>query len=311
MSSSPANSALAPGRRRSFFKGSSVRGYGTFTPYLLLLPAFAVYAVFLLYPFGQAAQISLYDWNGMTVGTWVGFDNYISLFQDHGLRSAFLHAFILIIFYSIIPLICGLALAAVLNRARVKGLGFFRTIFFLPQVIALVAAATAWSQIYQYKGSLNGLLEAIGLGRFVQDWLGDYTLALPSIGVIGTWVEIGLIVVLLLAGMSRIDNALFEAARLDGAGPFREFFAITLPAIRGEIVVALTLTIIAALKNFDLVYMTTSGGPGGTTTVPSYEVYYRAFIVKQVGLAAAIGITLAVIILIINVAVNQIGSRES
>ena len=98
--------------------------------------------------------------------------------------------------------------------------------------------------------------------------------------------------------------------RLDGAGPVREFLAITLPAVRGEIVVSLVLTIIAALKTFDLIYMTTSGGPGTTTTVPSYEVYRRAFQLKQVGSAAAVGITLTIIIFTINFVVSRIGERE-
>ena len=300
----------APARRTGYFTRHAVRGYGPFTPYLFLLPAAAVYGVFLLYPFGQAIQISFYDWNGMTVGTFAGLKNYAALATNPALRAAFGHAFVLIVFYAVIPIVCGLVIAAVLNRARVKGLGFFRTVYFVPQVIALVAAATAWSHIYGIDGSLNDILRHVGLDALASDWLGDYTLALPSVGVIGTWVEIGLVIVLLLAGMARVDSALYEAARIDGAGPAREFLFITLPSIRGEIAVAATLTVIAALKNFDLVYMTTSGGPGGSTTVPSYEVYRQAFIVKQVGLATAVGVTLSVLILVINVVVNRIGGDE-
>ena len=119
----------------------------------------------------------------------------------------------------------------------------------------------------------------------------------------------GLVTVLLMAGMSRIPREQYEAARLDGAGPFREFFAITLPSVRGEITVTLTLTIVAALKTFDLVYVTTSGGPGTSTSVPSYEVYRRAFELGEVGAAAAVGIVLTVIVFGINWAVNRIGDR--
>ena len=103
---------------------------------------------------------------------------------------------------------------------------------------------------------------------------------------------------LLLAGMGRISGELYEAARLDGAGPVREFLAVTLPSVRGEIAVALTLTVIAALRTFDLVYVTTRGGPGNSTSVPSYEVYHRAFELGQVGSAAAIGVCLTVIIFV-------------
>ena len=115
---------------------------------------------------------------------------------------------------------------------------------------------------------------------------------------------------LLLAGMGRIPNDLYEAARLDGAGPVREFFAITLPSVRGEIATALVLTIIAALKTFDLVYVTTSGGPGTATTVPSYEVYNRAFNLKQVGSASAVAIVLTLLVFIINVFVSRIGEGK-
>ena len=105
-------------------------------------------------------------------------------------------------------------------------------------------------------------LERFGLGALAQAWLGDFTLALPAVGLIGTWVCYGLAMVLFTAGVQKIPQSLYDAARVDGAGPFREFFAVTLPALRGEIAVALTLTTIAALRNFDLVYITTHGGPG-------------------------------------------------
>lgn len=268
-----------------------------------------VYGLFLIYPLGRAVQLSTYEWDGLGVGTFVGLDNYLTLVTDEQLRAAFGHALVLIVFYAAIPLVIGLVIAAILNRAKVRGLGFFRTVFFVPQVIALVVAATAWRSIYALDGPINAVLRAVGLETLVTDWLGDYTFALPAVGVIGTWVEIGLVTILMLAGMSRIGIELYEAARLDGAGAFREFFAVTLPSIRGEIAVALTLTVIAALKTFDLVYMTTKGGPGGTTTVPSYEVYRQAFQYKEIGIASAIGVTLTLVIFAINLGINQIAER--
>ncbi|MDR1118595.1 MAG: sugar ABC transporter permease [Bifidobacteriaceae bacterium] len=296
----------SPLRGRAARRRGGVDGH-PLTPYLLILPAFALYAVFLLYPLGQAVQISFYDWNGMTEGTFVGLENYLEIVHNAGLRAAFLHSFVLIFFYAAIPIGIGLVIAGILNRGRVRGLGFFRTVYFVPQVIALVVAATAWKSIYGYNGSLNGLLRSLGLGALARDWLGDYTLALPSVGVIGAWVELGLVVVLLLAGMARVPEALYEAARLDGAGTVREFFSITIPSVRGEIVVVATLTIIAALKNFDLVYMATKGGPGGSTSVPAYQVYAQAFQQHNVGVAAALGITLALLIFAVNLVVNRKG----
>ncbi|MDN3310856.1 sugar ABC transporter permease [Microbacterium oryzae] len=279
-------------------------------PYAYLAPALLLYGLFLLVPLGRAAQFSLYEWDGLGASTFVGLDNYAAVFQSAQLREAFAHALVLIVFFAVLPLALGLVLAALLTRARVRGLGFFRTIVFLPQVIAMVVIAVTWRQIYAPEGPLNSALGAIGLDSLARAWLGDYDWALPAVGLIGTWVSTGLVTVLLMAGMARIPREQYEAARLDGAGAVREFLAITLPSVRGEITVALTLTIVAALKTFDLVYVTTSGGPGTSTTVPSYEVYRLAFTIGEVGAAAAVGIVLTVIVFLINAVVNMIGERR-
>ncbi|WP_214321133.1 carbohydrate ABC transporter permease [Nonomuraea sediminis] len=279
--------------------------------YLFILPAFAIYAAFLLYPIGRAVQLSLYNWDGLSLGTWAGLDNYVAIVADEGLRAAFGHALVLIGFYAVAPVAIGLMLAAILNHAKVRGMGFFRTVVFLPQVVAMVVVAVAWRKVYAPDGTLNGLLSALGLDSLTRGWLGDYTFALPAVGVVGTWFETGLVTVLLLAGMSRIPPTLYEAARLDGANATREFFSITLPSVRGEIAVALTLTVIAALRTFDLVYITTKGGPGNSTSVPSYEVYHRAFGLGQVGSAAAIGVTLTVIIFAISFVINRFADGEA
>lgn len=278
--------------------------------WLYVLPALVVYAAFLLYPLGRAVQISLYDWNGNTLATWVGLDNYAEVVTDPALRAAFGHALVLIGFYAVLPLLVGLVLAAVLARAKVRGLGFFRTVVFLPQVVAMVVIAVAWRRMYAPDGSVNDLLTALGLGGLARGWLGDYTAALPAVGLVGTWFEIGLVTVLLLAGTGKIPAELYEAARLDGAGPVREFLAVTLPALRGEIAVALTLTVIAALRTFDLVYVTTRGGPGTSTSVPSYEVYNRAFQQGRVGSAAAIAVVLTVVIFAISFGITRVADRE-
>jgi raffinose/stachyose/melibiose transport system permease protein len=287
------------------------RGLGPspWTALAYIAPAFVVYAVFLLYPLGRAVHLSLFDWDGLTLATFVGFGNYVDVVADERLRAAFGHAFVLIVFFALLPTAIGLVLAAVLSRAKVRGLSFFRTVVFLPQVVAMVVVGVAWRRIYAPDGSLNDVLAAIGLGGLARAWLGDPVLALPAVGIVGTWVQTGLATVLLMAGMSRIPGELYEACRLDGAGAVREFFAITLPAVRSELAVALTLTVIAALRTFDLIYITTGGGPGNRTSVPAFEVYNRAFRLGEVGSAAAIGVTLTVIIFVINLAVARIGER--
>ena len=279
-------------------------------PYLFLLPAFIVYAAFALYPLGRAAQFSLHEWSGIGYWRFVGLRNYADLLGDAAFRTAILNSLILIVFYAVLPLVIGMVAAAILRRGQVRGMGFFRTVIFLPQVVALVVVAVTWRQIYAPDGPLNQTLRAIGLDGLARGWLGDPGAALPAVGFIGTWVQTGLVMVLLLAGMSKIPRELYEAARLDGAGPIREFFAVTLPAIRGEIVVSLVLTIIAALKTFDLIYMTTAGGPGRATTVPSYEVYQRAFELRDVGSASAVALVLTAMVFLINLAVTRIGERD-
>src|SRR5262245_4538653 len=276
--------------------------------YLYILPAFAVFFLFVLLPLLHAVWISFFAWDGLTVGTWVGLKNYGDVISDPELRSAFGHSLILLIFYAVLPLLIGLLLAGLLARARVRGQALFRTILFLPQVIAMVVVAVMWRMIYDPEnGALNKILEAFGIPG--KSWLGDFNLALPSVGFVGTWVYFGLAMVLLTAGVQKIPGSLYDAARVDGAGPVREFFAVTLPALRGEIAVALTLTTIAALRNFDLVYITTQGGPGNATSVPSFQVYNRAFQLGQIGSAAAIGVTLACIIFVFAFAITRIADR--
>jgi raffinose/stachyose/melibiose transport system permease protein len=278
--------------------------------YLYLLPALIACGLFVLAPLGHSGWLSLFEWDGVSVGEWVGFDNYTDILGDSDLRAAFVHALILLVFYAVLPVCVGLVLAAAMSRSRVRGMAAFRTILFLPQVVALVVVAVTWRMIYDPgDGLINDFLRTIGLGGLAQNWLGDFSLALPAVGLIGTWVMYGLAMVLLVAGVQKIPTSLYDAARVDGAGPVREFFAVTLPGLRNEVAVALTLTTIAGLRNFDLVYITTGGGPGNETTVPAYEVWQRAFDGGQVGSAAAVGITLAAIIFALVFAINRIAER--
>lgn len=278
--------------------------------YLYLLPALVAFTAFVLVPLGRSVWLSLYEWDGVTPGTWAGLDNYGELVSEEALRAAFLHALVLLFFYALLPVAIGLLLAGLVARARVRGLALFRTVLFLPQVIALVVVAVMWRMIYDPgSGALNEVLRAVGLGSLAQSWLGDFDLALPAVGLVGTWVWFGLAMVLLVAGVQKIPESLYDAARVDGASMVREFFAVTLPALRGEIAVALTLTTIAALRNFDLIYITTKGGPGDATSVPAFQVYDRAFQTGEVGSAAAIGIALTAIIFSFSFVINRTAER--
>jgi raffinose/stachyose/melibiose transport system permease protein len=242
----------------------------------------------------------------VTAGHWVGLDNYRQAITDPGVHQAFKHSLVLILFYSVLPITIGLVLTAALTYARVRGVTVVQTVIFLPQILAAVVIGIAWKWLYDPLGPINQVLGAVGLDSLERPWLGDFQTALPAIGVIGTWITTGLCVVLFMAGVQRIPLSRYEAARVDGAGPVREFFAVTLPGLRNELAVALSLTVITALRVFDIIYVTTKGGPGSETTVPSLLIYQRAFVTGQVGSAAAIGAIMGVIILALAVGITRV-----
>lgn len=287
---------------------SLIRSY-EWISWVYLLPALGFFIVFVLYPIVISAQTSFYNYDGITTATWAGFANYVTVFSDPDLLTALSHSLILLVFYACIPVVIGLVLAGAMSRIRIYGLTVFRAVLFLPQILSSVVVAVAWRGLLAVDGPVNGVLRFFGLGALATTWLGDFDTALPSIGLIGTWVEYGLCMVLFLSGIATIDRTLYEAARLDGAGAIREFFAITLPSLRPQISIALILTITFALRNFDLIWNTTRGGPGTTTTVPSLYVYQDAFQNRQLGVASAIAIVLTLIILVV-VGIVQLLLRE-
>lgn len=266
---------------------------------LLVVPAAAFYIMFVLRPITQTVQYSFFRWDGVTASTWVGLDNYVRLFQDPEMFGPIINAFELILFFSVVPVALGLFTANAIRGFATSRLAVVaRTVLFLPQIIPLVAAGIMWTWQLASNGTVNQVLKLIGLGSVTRAWLGDFNTALPAVGVIGAWVLFGLCMLLLLAGMTKIDPALYEAARIDGAGPVREFFAITLPSLRQEITVCVTVTVIAALASFDIVYISTQGGPGNSTLVPGLEIYYLAFFQREIGMASALAVALMVLVLL-------------
>jgi raffinose/stachyose/melibiose transport system permease protein len=272
----------------------------TLVGWLFVLPALAFYAFFVLQPLVLSFQYSFYDWNGVGVATWVGLDNYAKVFADDELIGAIANAFKLIFFFSFVPVGLGLVTASVIRRAATGTFGVVsRTVLFLPQIIPLVAAGIMWHWVLATSGVVNQILSAIGLDGVTRAWLGDFDWALPAVGLIGIWVLLGLTTLLLLTGMSKIDPALYEAARIDGAGAWREFRSITVPSVRNEIAVCLAVTVIAALAAFDVIYISTNGGPGGSTMVPGLKIYILSFVARDVGTASALAIVLTVLVLIV------------
>jgi raffinose/stachyose/melibiose transport system permease protein len=268
--------------------------------WLFTLPALVPYALFVLRPLVTSVQYSLYDWNGIGAARFVGLGNYRAVLTSSAELTPILHAFELIIFFTVIPVVLGLISAALLHGLPEGPLAkTARVVLFIPQVIPLVAAALAWSWVYSSDGVLNQMLRAVGLGSVTRAWLGDFTWAFPAVGVIGAWVLLGLCTLLLMTGINKIDPTLYDAAKIDGAGAVQEFFTVTLPGLRREIGVCVTVTVIAALASFDVVYVTTQGGPGTQTMVPGLQIFQLAFTQRAVGLASANAIVLMALVLLV------------
>ena len=279
--------------------------------WLFVLPALLMYVVFVLLPFLLIIQYSFSRRNGIGPMTWVGLHNYKTVLEVPNLLETIYNALRLVVYFSFIPVTLGLVVASIMNRVATGRLGAAaRTVLFLPQVIPLVAAGIIWGWLLALPGLINQILRAVGLGSFTRAWLGDFDWALPAVGFIGIWVLLGFCTVLLWTGMTKLDPALYESARIDGAGWLTEFVKITIPLLRHEIGVCLTVTVIAALAAFDIVYVSTAGGPGNATAVPGIQIYILAFTQQRIGLASALAVMLMALVLVVVIPIQRL-SRES
>ncbi|MFN8439810.1 MAG: sugar ABC transporter permease [Caldilineaceae bacterium] len=279
--------------------------------WLFALPALLMYATFVLLPLLMSIVYSFFRWNGIGAMTWVGLKNYQTVLEVPDLLETIFNAFRLVVYFSFIPVALGLVVASIIYRVATGRFGAIaRTVLFLPQVIPLVAAGIIWGWLLALPGLLNQLLKMIGLGALTRAWLGDFDWALPAVGLIGVWVLLGFCVILLLTAITKIDPALYESARMDGASWLTEFVKITVPLLRNEIGVCLTVTVIAALAAFDIVYVTTAGGPGNSTAVPGIEIYILAFTEQRIGLASALAVLLMLLVLVVILPIQRL-SRET
>jgi raffinose/stachyose/melibiose transport system permease protein len=264
--------------------------------FLYLAPAAVLFVTFVVLPLIDGIYISLFNWDGVTPRHWTGLGNYKALLHDPAFGQALAHAGVLVVFFSVIPLTVGLLVASSLARVSLRASGVVAAILFLPQIVAPVVVGVSWRWIFDENGPVNAVLRAVGLGSLARGWLGDFGWALPAVGLIGTWSMLGLCMLLFMSGIQKIPPSLYDAARTDGAGPLRELLLVTIPGLRNELAVAGTLTVIVALRVFDIVFVTTQGGPGTSTLTPSFLIYQRAFMTGQVGMAAAIATVLMLIV---------------
>ncbi len=269
-------------------------------PWLYLAPGLLIFTAFMAIPTVGTIILSFTRWDGVSWGTaaYIGLDNYQRAFTESAFRNAFTNNLLLIPFFVIMPLILGLIPAATVHQMRLRGSRWLQAGLFLPYVMPGVLIGVVWAWILNpIFGPVNRVLKDLGW-KNPPVWLGDFTWALPTVGLIGAWAAYGFCYVVFLAGLKKIPTELYEAARLDGAGQWREFTTVTLPGLRGEVSVVLSINLINALRAFDVIKTTTDGGPGDQTQVMALYMINSAFGANQAGYGTAIAVLLSVITLV-------------
>ncbi|MCL1594659.1 MAG: sugar ABC transporter permease [Actinomycetia bacterium] len=270
-----------------------------------------IYTAFAFIPFAATLVLSLYDWDGLTSPSFIGLSNFADLARDAVFRNALGNNFSFTIFYSFIPITLALFLAALIaDSARLRSVRIYRLLLFVPYVMPMVVLGVIWRWIYSpLSGPVNAVITATGRDPF--PILGDTTTALPAIGLVGTWVMYGFAMILFIAGIQKIDTALYDAARVDGANRLKRFRFVTLPGLRNEITVALIVTLATALRVFDLVFVMTRGGPARSTDVVAFYIFRTAFNNREVGLGAAAAAVLVGIIFVASLVILRFRTSES
>ena len=266
------------------------------------LPALAIYVTFLVYPALQSLFFSFTNWDGLSpTYDMVGLQNYVSLLDDPVVLQAMVNNAIWTVVTISVPVVLGLLLAMALN-GKVRGKPVLRLLFYMPAVMPLVAVASIWGWLYnpQY-GAVNAALRAIGLDALAQPWLGQDSTALAAVMVPAIWLRVGFPMLLYLAALQGINAEMYEAATVDGASRWQQFWSITMPSLRPAHYIVLALSLIDSFKVFDLIYAMTYGGPGTATQVMGTWMYANVFQYYQAGYGTAIAVVITVVAIAVSI----------
>jgi lactose/L-arabinose transport system permease protein len=295
--------------------GGTVQGAGRVVwehryAYLFVSPFFVLFAIFFLYPTGYSFWLSFHDWSLVGPARSVGLQNYRDLLHDQIFWQSMTNAGLLFLIYVPAMTFLALVLAVLLNSRYVRLQGVFRTIIFLPYVMSGTVAAAYTFQLLldQNAGYANRLLHFIGVSPV--PWLNDIWWSRVSVGLLVLWGWLGYNMLIMLAGLQAIPPELSEAARVDGAGPVRIFFKITVPLLRPVIVFAVTLSIIGTFSLFTEPFVLTGGGPANATTTPVVQIWNNTFSYLRVGYSAAMSYVFLAIIVILALAQYFLVSRR-
>lgn len=269
--------------------------------YVFILPTLILFGIFVIWPLIQTVYLSFTNWNGIGAIEFVGFSNYLEFFKDPHILQSVLNNVLWMIVACTVPIIIGLIQASLLVNSGIKYSKIFQLILFLPQVFSSVVASVIWSWMYNpVLGPINKMLEAIGLGDYAQAWLGNPDTVMIALLIMSIWMGYGFNTVVYSAAIQGIDADLYEAATMDGCGPVRKFFYITIPCVRTTSTTLLMFALIDSFKVFDIVYQMTKGGPGYSSHVLSYYLYNEAFVNNRIGYGATIAVILTIFILVVS-----------
>ncbi len=262
---------------------------------LWTLPALAFYVLFALLPMFIALYLSFTSWNGLSPETWIGLQNWKTLFSDSVTGHSLLLTFELMVLAWVVQTPISLLLG-VFMAGRQLYRSFLGVFYFIPLLFSAVAIGLTWESILDPNfGLLNTLLNTIGLSGLTRGWLGDPSLAFYVIVALISWQFIPFHALLYMGGARQIPGEMYEAASIDGAGRMQQFFAITLPQLKYTIITSTTLILTGSLTYFDLIYVTTGGGPGYATRVLPLQMYITAFPNETVGYGSVLAVLLVVI----------------
>lgn len=277
---------------------------------VFVLPAFIIYAVFVLVPIGYNVYVSFLQTDLMSPAKFVGIKNYVNLFHDKTFTGALKNNIFMVIGSLIAHLPLALFFGNILFQ-KIKGSHFFQTVFFLPSVICGVAVGLTWTFVYNSEfGLINKFLEAVGLESLQHVWLSDKNLALFCIIVVVMWQFVGYHMIIQIAAIKNIPESYYEAAEIDGASKWVQFKSITFPLIKPILKVDAVLIITGSLKYYDLVAVMTGGGPNHATELMSTYMFYQGFRTLKYGYSAAIGVILLLLCICAVVLSNMVFRTE-
>lgn len=279
-------------------------------PLLFIVPAFSIYFLFSLYPLLSSMFYGFTDWNSYKNDIeFNGFSNFVFLFKEGAelvtvLKNTFYFAAASVLFQNLFGFILSLIL---MQKLKVRN--WARTILFFPCILSPLLIGFSFTAILDMDGLLNDLLKLIGLGVWTKGWLGDPTTAMTAMIAINIWQWTGFTMAIYIAGLQGIPKELIESAKVEGANAFQRIYSIVLPLLAPAITVNIVLTLIGSMKVFDLIYVTTSGGPGSATEV--FLTYiYKQLVQGRFGYGVAANLVLFVIILIITLSVLPLLRRR-